>query len=150
MQSAAKTIDQYVAELPEERQLVINKLRAIFKQSLPNGFEEQMSYGMLGFVVPFSIYPKGYYCNPSLPLPFIGLASQKNFISIYHMGLYADESLLNWFITEFQKTGFKLDMGKSCIRFKNLEKIPFDLIDQLAKKITVNDWISKIELISKK
>ena len=122
------------------------KLREVIKNNLPEGFEEAMSYGMLGFVVPHSIYPKGYHCDPKLPLPFISLASQKNFIALYHMGIYADENLLNWFLVEYPKhCKTKLDMGKSCIRFKKMEDIPFELISELAKRVSVTDWIKKYE-----
>jgi hypothetical protein len=119
MQSKALTPEHYLSELPEERKIPMLKLREVIKNNLPEGFEEAMSYGMLGFVVPHSIYPKGYHCDPKLPLPFISLASQKNFIALYHMGIYADENLLNWFLVEYPKhCKTKLDMGKSCIRFK--------------------------------
>ena len=101
---------------------------------------------MIGYVVPHSIYPKGYHCDPKLPLPFINIASQKNFIALYHMGIYADENLLNWFVNEFYKhSKAKLDMGKSCIRFKKPELIPYDLIGQLFTKLTVNDWVNIYE-----
>lgn len=114
--------------------------------NLPNGFEEQISYGHIGFVVPHSMYPNGYHCDPTSPLPFIGLASQKNFIALYHMGIYSDEKLLNWFIEEYPKHAKrKLDMGKSCIRFKKTDDIPYDLIGRLASKITPDQWIATYE-----
>jgi hypothetical protein len=114
--------------------------------NLPKGFEEQMSYGMLGYVVPHSIYPEGYHCNPKLPLPFMNIASQKNFIALYHMGIYAIPELLEWFTSEYPKhSSQKLDIGKSCIRFKKLDQIPFDLIAELAGKMTVEDWINCYE-----
>ena len=114
--------------------------------NLPNGFEEQISYGHIGFVVPHSMYPNGYHCDPTSPLPFIGLASQKNFIALYHMGIYSDEKLLNWFIEEYPKHAKrKLDMGKSCIRFKKTDDIPYDLIGKLASKITLYQWIATYE-----
>lgn len=146
MQSKALTPEHYLSELPEERKIPMLKLREVIKNNLPEGFEEAMSYGMLGFVVPHSIYPKGYHCDPKLPLPFISLASQKNFIALYHMGIYADENLLNWFLVEYPKhCKTKLDMGKSCIRFKKMEDIPFELISELAKRVSVSDWIKKYE-----
>jgi uncharacterized protein YdhG (YjbR/CyaY superfamily) len=141
MQSSASTPDEYISELPSERKEIIIKLRSVISKNLPKGFEEKMSYGMLGYVVPHSIYPQGYHCNTKLPLPFINLASQKNFIALYHMKIYLDMNLLNWFTEEFKKTGWKPDIGKSCIRFKNMEKIPFDLIGELCKKVTVQEWI---------
>ncbi|CAM3235697.1 DUF1801 domain-containing protein [Empedobacter stercoris] len=114
--------------------------------NLPNGFEEQISYGHIGFVVPHSMYPNGYHCDPTSPLPFIGLASQKNFIALYHMGIYSDEKLLNWFIEEYPKHAKrKLDMGKNCIRFKKTDDIPYDLIGRLASKITPDQWIATYE-----
>src|SRR5574343_239252 len=129
MQSKAQSVDAYMSELPEERKAPMQRLREVFKANLPKGFTEQMSYGMLGYVVPHSIYPKGYHCTPELPLPFAGMASQKNFIAFYHMGIYANPDLLKWFVTEYPKhTKAKLDMGKSCIRFKKPENIPFKLI----------------------
>ena len=146
MQSKALTPEHYLSELPEERKKPMLKLREVIKNNLPEGFEELMCYGMLGFVVPHSIYPKGYHCDPKLPLPFISLASQKNFIALYHMGIYADENLLNWFLVEYPKhCKTKLDMGKSCIRFKKMEDIPFELVGELAKKIHVSDWITLYE-----
>jgi uncharacterized protein YdhG (YjbR/CyaY superfamily) len=146
MQSKALTPDDYVAELPEDRREAIEKLRTIVKKNLPKGFEEQMGYGMLGYCVPHSIYPKGYHCNPKDPLPFFGMASQKNSINIYHMGIYANKSLYDWFVTEFPKhSNSKLDMGKSCMRFKKLGEIPYNLIGELCTKITVNEWIEMYE-----
>ncbi len=146
MQSKALTPEHYLSELPEERKKPMLKLREVIKNNLPEGFEELMCYGMLGFVVPHSIYPKGYHCDPKLPLPFISLASQKNFIALYHMGIYADENLLNWFLVEYPKhCKTKLDMGKSCIRFKKMDDIPFELISELAKRVSVTDWIKKYE-----
>ena len=120
----------------------MNKLRTIILENIPQGFSEVMSYGMIGFVVPHAIYPAGYHCDPKLPLPFINLASQKNFIALYHMGLYSNKNILDWFIAEYPKhSSSKLDMGKSCIRFKDSEKIPYDLIAELVKKMSVKDWI---------
>ena len=118
----------------------------ILKTNLPTGFEEQLSYGHIGFVVPHSLYPNGYHCDPKSPLPFVGVASQKNFIALYHMGIYADEKLLNWFVEEYPKhSKRKLDMGKSCIRFKKVDDIPFELIGELAQKITPQQWIDRYE-----
>ena len=146
MQSKATTVDAYVAELPEDRQKAIAKLRSVIKKNIPRGFKETMGYGNMGWVVPHSIYPAGYHCNPKDPLPFMGLASQKNSINLYHMGIYADTKLLKWFQEAHAKASpKKLDMGKSCIRYKKPEDIPYDLIGELASKITVNDWITKYE-----
>jgi hypothetical protein len=146
MQSTANTPQDYVDSLPEDRKIVIEKLRQTMKKTLPKGFEEVMSYGMLGYVVPHALYPKGYHCDPKLPLGFISLASQKNFVALYHMGIYANPKLLEWFVCEFPKhSKSKLDMGKSCIRFKKMNDIPFDLIGELASKMTVQDWIACYE-----
>lgn len=146
MQTQASTPDEYVEKLPEDRKEVIQKLRNTIKKVLPKGFEEVVSYGMLGYVVPHSIYPKGYHCDPKQPLPFMALASQKNHIGFYHMGIYADEKLLNWFTTNYPKhCKTKLDMGKSCIRFKKPENIPFELLGELVQKMRVNDWVELYE-----
>lgn len=146
MQSKAVTVGQYLSEVPPERQAAMNKLRGIIKKNLPKGFNETMGYGMMGYCVPHSIYPAGYHCNPKDPLPFAGLASQKNSINFYHMGIYADAGLLKWFTDEYAKTGLgKLDMGKSCMRFKKPENIPYDLIGRLCSKITVDQWIKTYE-----
>jgi uncharacterized protein YdhG (YjbR/CyaY superfamily) len=151
MQSKATTPDQYIAELPEDRKEVMQKLRDVTLKSLPKGFEEQMSYGMLGYVVPHSIYPNGYHCNTKDPLPFFAIASQKNSINIYHMMVYADKNLHDWFSAEYPKyCKSKLDMGKSCIRFKKMDDIPFELIGELLSKITVEEWISEYEKNLKK
>ncbi|TDE00311.1 DUF1801 domain-containing protein [Flavobacterium sandaracinum] len=151
MQSTAKSIEAYLEEIPEERKIAFTKLRETILENIPNGFVEQMSYGMIGYVVPHSIYPNSYHCNSKLPLPFIALASQKNCIVLYHMGIYANDSLLNWFINEYPKHSTqKLDMGKSCIRFKKMNQIPFELIAELAQKISVQEWISCYESSLKK
>jgi uncharacterized protein YdhG (YjbR/CyaY superfamily) len=146
MQSKAATPEQYLAELPEDRKAPMQRLRNTIKNNLPKGFEEVMSYGMLGYVVPHSIYPDGYHCTPKLPLPFMNVASQKNFIAVYHMGIYGSNHLLDWFVTEYPKNAkTKLDMGKGCIRFKKMEDIPFDLIGELASKISVEEYITLYE-----
>jgi uncharacterized protein YdhG (YjbR/CyaY superfamily) len=146
MQSTAKTPAEYVDSLPDERKSVIENIRKTVLDNLPEGFEETMGYGMLGYVVPHSIYPSGYHCDPKMPLPFISVASQKNFIALYHMGIYADESLLNCFVAEYPKhCKTKLDMGKSCIRFKKMNDIPYELLGQLVAKMSVQDWISLYE-----
>lgn len=146
MQYAASTPKEYIEQLPEDRKEPLRKLRAAIRKNLPAGFKEEMSYGMIGYVVPYSVYPAGYHCDTSLPLPFMSIASQKNFVAVYHMGVYADEKLMRWFTTEYAKrVPVKLDMGKSCIRFKKIEHIPYDLIGELAGKITVKQWIKLYE-----
>jgi uncharacterized protein YdhG (YjbR/CyaY superfamily) len=146
MQSKATTVDTYIAELPEDRKKAVAKLRSVINKKIPKGFKETMGYGMMGWSVPHSIYPAGYHCNPKDPLPFMGLASQKNSINIYHMGIYADPKLLKWFREAHTKASpKKLDMGKSCIRYKKPEDIPYDLIGELASKITPDEWIAMYE-----
>lgn len=146
MKYEANSPEEYIAQLPEERKEVIEKLRTIIFQNLPKGFEEGMSYNMIGYYVPHSTYPNGYHCDPKLPLPFINLASQKNFIALYHMGIYAKPALLDWFVYEYPKHAkYKLDMGKSCIRFKKLTDIPYDLVAELCKKLTVDEWVQIYE-----
>ena len=143
MQSSAQTVNEYLESLPADRKDVLTKLQKILLQKLPPGFEERMGYGMMGYVVPHSTFPAGYHCDPKLPLPFLNIASQKNFIALYHMGLYADKNLHDWFIAEYPNHAkTKLDMGKSCIRFKKLDDIPYDLIAELATKMTVENWIA--------
>jgi hypothetical protein len=128
--------------VPEDRAPYFKKLRDTVVKNIPKGFEECMQYGMISYVVPHSIFPDGYHCDPKTPLPFISIASQKNFIALYHMGIYANPKLLDWFVNEFPKhSKSKLDMGKSCIRFKKADQIPYDLIAELMQKITVEDWI---------
>lgn len=146
MQSKATTVDQYLQELPKDRQAAMTELRRVILKNLPKGFKEVMVYGMMGYVVPHSKYPNGYHCDPSVPLPFMNIASQKNFIAVYHMGIYADPKLLKWFTDEYSKhSKTKLDMGKSCIRFKKPDQIPFKLIGELAGKMTPDDWIKMYE-----
>ena len=151
MQYKATTVEAYINELPKERQEAITKLRKEIKKNLPKGFSEVMGYGHFGYCVPHSLYPAGYHCDPKQPLPFMGIASQKNFIAVYSMGVYADPKLLKWFTDEYAKAGVgKLDMGKSCIRFKKPENIPYKLIGELASKITPQQWIEKYEKVLKR
>lgn len=142
MQSKATNVKDYLKEVPEERAPYFSKLRDTIVKNIPKGFEECMQYGMIGYVVPHSIFPDGYHCDPKIPLPFVSIASQKNFIALYHMGIYANPKLLEWFVAEYPKhCKTKLDMGKGCIRFKKADQIPFDLVAELIQKITVKDWI---------
>ena len=146
MQYNATSPENYIEQLPPERQEPMRQLRKTILDKLPEGFEEQMSYGMIGYVVPHSLYPAGYHCDTKLPLPFMNIASQKNFIAFYHMGIYANPELLAWFQAEFPKhVKTKLDMGKSCIRFKKPEQIPFALLGELVTKMTPEDWIDLYE-----
>ena len=151
MQSTALSPKEYMDELPQDRKAPMTELRKTILKNLPKGFSESIGYGMLCYSVPHSIYPAGYHCDPKQPLPFISLASQKNFIALYHMGLYANPELLSWFQKEYaRQSPSKLDMGKSCIRFKKPEHIPYELIGELVKKITVKDWIGMYEANLKK
>jgi uncharacterized protein YdhG (YjbR/CyaY superfamily) len=146
MNSRAATVNEYMDGLPEDRKMAVSELRKVILKNLPKGFKEEMSYGMIGYVVPHSLYAPGYHCDPKLPLPFMNIASQKNFISLYHMGIYANDKLMKWFTEEFAKRSTaKLDMGKSCIRFKKPELIPYELIGELATKMTVQNWIELYE-----
>ena len=151
MQITAKNVQEYLKKVPKERSEYFKKLRKTILANLPEGFDEQMNYGMIGYVVPHDIYPDGYHCDPKLPLPFANIASQKNFIGFYHMGIYANKPLLEWFVMEYPKhSDIKLDMGKSCIRFKKMDKIPYDLIGKLMSKMSVKDWINLYEKNIKK
>ena len=151
MTSSASTVQEYLDSLPADRKAPLQQLRDTIVQNLPQGFSEGLQYGMLGYAVPHSRYPAGYHVNPQQPLPFVGLASQKNFIALYHMGLYAMPQLLEWFREEYPKhSKTKLDMGKSCIRFKKPEQIPFELIGELMQKVTPVEWITVYEETLKK
>ena len=142
MKVEAKSIDNYFENIPEERQAAMKKLWKVISDNIPAKFEAVLSYGMPGYVVPHSVYPAGYHCNTKLPLPFMSIANQKNFVAFYHMGIYANPELLKWFVDEYPKhVKTKLDMGKSCIRFNKVENIPFELLGQLMTKMTVDEWI---------
>ena len=142
MTSTAKSVEEYLAEVPAERQESFNRLRQVILEYLPDGFEECMSYGMIGYVVPHSIYRAGYHCDPKLPLPFLSVASQKNFIGLYHMGIYADPELYEWYQKRYAgTTKYKVDMSKSCIRFKKEAAINYELIGELVAKMTSQKWI---------
>jgi hypothetical protein len=146
MVSEAKSVEEYIQSLPQNRKDSMSRLRQVILDNIPPDFSEQMSYGMVGYVVPHSVYPPGYHCDPKLPLPFVSIASQKNFIAVYHMGMYADTKTLEWFMAEYPKhLNSKPDMGKSCLRFKKPEQIPFELIGQLMQKTSAKDWIKIYE-----
>ena len=151
MQYDVNSVKEYIAALPEDRKPIIEKLRKVILTNLPEGFEEQISYGMIGYVVPLSKYPKGYHAKKGEPLPFISLASQKNYIALYHMGLYGKPKLEEWFVKEYaDRVPTKLDMGKSCIRFKNPDHIPYDLVAELCQKLTVDEYIQAYETALKR
>ncbi len=146
MKATGKTVKEILTSLPDERAEPFNKLHDIIVKNLPKGFEAAISYGGLGYVIPHTLYPAGYHCKPSEPLPFAGIASQKDSINFYHMGIYSDPKLLKWFETEYPKhSKQKLDMGKSCVRFKKMDEIPYKLIGELMKKVSAKEWIEKYE-----
>ncbi|WP_425076215.1 DUF1801 domain-containing protein [Psychroserpens sp. S379A] len=147
----ATSPEDYISQTPEERHNALKKLRQVIKDNLPKDFEEGMIYKMIGYYVPHSVYPDGYHCDPKTPLPFMSFASQKNSINLYHSGIYAKKELHDWFVNEYPKhCSRKLDMGKSCIRFKKTEDIPFDLIAELTRKMTCDEWIDIYESALKK
>lgn len=151
MHYKASSPEDYISQVPEERQSTLKKLRKTIKDNLSKGFEEGIQYGMIGYYVPHSKYPDGYHCTPTEPLPFMSFASQKNSINLYHMGIYAKKELHDWFVSEYPKhCKRKLDMGKSCIRFKNIDNIPFELIGQLTAKMSADEWIDIYETNIKK
>jgi hypothetical protein len=155
MKSTANTVDEYVKGLPEDRRKAINAIRNVILDNISEGYQECMSYGMIGYVVPHSIYPKGYQCNPKLPLPFVNLSSQRNYMALYlmcispsgHGPLFADAKTDQWFRKAWEKTGRKLDCGKGCIRFKRLEDVPLEVVGQLIAGIPVADYIARIESV---
>lgn len=145
MKSTATTPQDYLDSLPDDRKIFVSAIRDVLLKNLPEGFEEIMSYGMLGYVIPHSIYPKGYHANPKLPLGLINLGSQKNNVTLHHLGLYQGE-LLPWFQENWSlRTNKKLDMGKGCVHFKKLEDVPLELIGELATKLTPQKWITLYE-----
>ena len=151
MQRNASSAEDYIAQCPEDRQDALNQLRKAILSTLPEGFQEGIGYGMVGYSVPHSICPAGYHCDPKQPLPFASFASQKNFIAFYHMGLYGMPELMKWFLDEYSKVlKGKIDMGKSCIRFKKPDQIPFDLIAELMCKVSSQEWIDFYEANYKK
>ena len=146
MKIKVNNIQEYKRNIPEDRKDIFDKLMKTIRENIPKGFSEELSYGIPAWVVPHSLYPKGYHCSPELPLPFVSIASQKNFIALYHMGIYATPELLDWFMKEYPKhSKRKLDMGKSCIRFKKMDDIPFEIIGDLMKKMNPKEWMEKYE-----
>ncbi|WP_316783251.1 DUF1801 domain-containing protein [Pedobacter frigiditerrae] len=151
MQATGKTVEEILTSLPKDRAEPFNKLHDIIVKNLPKGFEAGISYGGLGYIIPHSLYPAGYHCKPIEPLPFAGIASQKNSINFYHMGIYSEPKLFDWFVSEYPKhSKQKLDMGKSCVRFKKLDEIPYQLIGELMTKMTAQEWIDLYESKLKK
>lgn len=145
MASKFATVEDYLASLPDDRRETIAAVRAVILKNLPKGFEEGIQYNMIGYYVPHSLYPAGYHCNPSEPLPFISLASQKSHMAVYMFCIYSSEEMTNWFVEEYKKTGKRMDMGKSCVRFKKLENIPLELIGEAVGKISLEEFIAAYE-----
>ncbi|WP_075589841.1 DUF1801 domain-containing protein [Labilibacter marinus] len=146
MKIQAHSPEEYINQLPDDRKEAVIKLRKVILENIPDGFKEEISYGMIGYVVPHSLYPAGYHCDPKLPLPFTNIASQKNFVALYHSGIYADKEIHDWFVQEYPKhCKYKMDMGKSCVRFKKMNDIPYELIAQLMQKMSSQEWIDLYE-----
>ena len=150
VQSKAKTVEQYLAELPPDRREAINAVRKVILRNLPDGFEEVMQYGMISYVVPHKLFPAGYHCDPTQPLTYAGLASQKNYMALYLMCIYGHQETNDWFVKTYKATGKKLDMGKSCVRFKKLEDLPLDVIGQAIARVPVDKYIKTYEELRKK
>lgn len=145
MQSKATTVAEYLASLPPERREALEALRKVFHANMDPLFEEGMQYGMIGYYLPHSVYPAGYHCDPRQPLPFAGLASQKNHLSLYLMCLYAGSDLLESFAQAWRSKGFRLDMGRCCVRFRSLEAVPLEVVGALLKKVTAREYIAHYE-----
>ena len=135
MTSKPATAKAYLDSLPEDRRKAVRAVRAAINRRLPKGYKEGIQYGMIGWFVPHSIHPSGYHCDPKQPVPFASVAAQKNYTSIYLMCIYSDEKHRNWFEQAWDKTGKKRNMGKSCIRFKNIEDVPLDLIEEAVARV---------------
>ncbi len=147
MLSKARTVDEYLAELPADRRAAIQAVRAVILKNLDRGYAEGMQYGMIGYHVPHRVYPPGYHCDPRQPLPFAALASQKNYMSVYLMCTYGSPQHAAWFRQAWAKTGKKLDMGKSCIRFKKLDDLALDVLGQAIARIPAKEYIAQIEAV---
>jgi Domain of unknown function (DU1801) len=145
MKSTAKTVDEYLNGLAPDRREAISAVRKVILANLPKGYEECMSYGMIGYVVPHSIYPKGYHCDPKLPFPFVNLGSQKNHMALHLMNVYGDAETQRWFRKAWERTGRKLDMGKACVRFKRLEDVPLEVIGQVIARTPVAVYLARMQ-----
>ena len=151
MQSKATSVEHYLTELPEDRKAIMQQLREMIQSHISKDTEETMQYGMITYVIPYSVYPAGYHCAPKQPLPFISLAAQKNFFAFYHMGMYAKPELLNWYIEAYERImQRKPDVGKSCIRFKKAEHISFELLAELVRRMPSSEWIELYEKMLKR
>jgi hypothetical protein len=140
------SIEAYINVQQIERQAIIKQLHHQIESNLPEGFVSTMQYRMIGYVVPHTRYPAGYHVNPQEPLPFMALANQKQHVAVYHMGLYADVTLMEWFVARYAtESNRALNMGASCIRFSPKQIIPYELIGELASKLSVDEWIARYE-----
>ena len=149
MKSQAKTVKEYLAGLPEERRRTVAAVRDVIRKNLPEGYEEGMQYGMIGYYIPHSIFPEGYHCDPAQPLPYACLASQKNHMALYLMCVYGDQGTRAWFEKAYRATGKKLDMGQSCVRFKKLEDLPLEVIGQAVAKIPLDKYLARYKELRK-
>jgi hypothetical protein len=147
MTSNAKTVDEFLKTLPEDRRAAMVALREVFRKNLDKDYVETMSYGGPCYCVPHSVYPPGYHCNPKQPLPFAGFMSQKNHLAVYLMCTYMDGKEADWLKKAWAKTGKKLDMGKSCIRFKKLEDAALDVIGEAIRRVPVKKYIEQYEAV---
>jgi hypothetical protein len=145
MANTAKTVDEYLQALPEDRRRTISAVRSVILANLPDGYEEQINYGMIGYVVPHSLYTAGYHCDPTKPLALAQLGSQKNHMALYLMTVYGDPATEQWFRKAWTAAGKKLDMGKACVRFKKLEDVPLDVVGEVIARVPVQAYISRIE-----
>jgi len=145
MAKQPRSVKEYLDGLPEDRRKALAKVRAAIRKGLPKGYREGIQYGMIGWSVPHALYPAGYHCDPKQPVPFAGLASQKNHMSVYLMCVYGDEEHRRWFETEWKKTGKKLDMGKSCVRFKKAEDLPLELLTEAVARVPVDKFLAHYE-----
>lgn len=145
MQSKSTTVEAYLKSLPEDRRAAVEAVRKVIRKNLPKGYAEGMQYGMIGYYVPHEVYPAGYHCDPREPLPFAGLASQKNHLSLYLMSIYMDSELQERFVRSWKATGKKLDMGKACIRFKRLEDVPLEVVGEAVRSVPVGSYVERYE-----
>ena len=157
MQSTASNVDDYLAELPADRRVIVETVRKVILENLDSKYSETISYGMIGYAVPHSVFPAGYHCNPKQPLPFAGLASQKNYVALYLMGFYVgcsdtlETDDLTWFRAAWEASGKKkLDMGKACLRFKKLDDVALDVIGQAIRRMPADRYISRYLEVRKK
>jgi Domain of unknown function (DU1801) len=150
MKSAARTVSEYLRELPEDRKAVVTAVRNVILANLPEGYEECIQCGMIAYVVPHRLYPAGYHCNPEQPLQYAALGSQKNYLTLHLMTVYGDPATAEWLRQAFQAAGKKLDMGKACIRFKKLEDLPLDVIGQVIARVPVKAYVARIEQFMKR